>query len=237
MRRGLSSGGQTGGLSAVFGHLQRKGEHIVTDSIIFDLDGTLWDSSEAVAATWDRVFRAHGLPGVTTEDIRGIMGLTMDRIAARMMPHEPEARRAAILQECCKAENELLRRQGAKLYDGVKETLAALMDRYRLFIVSNCQQGYIEAFLEGHRLSRWFKDYESFGRTGLGKAENIALVVRRNGLRAPVYVGDTPWDAVAAEDAGVPFLHARYGFGQVPDAVWHVDSFRDLPGVVAQVRA
>lgn len=64
-----------------------------------------------------------------------------------------------------------------------------LSDTYDLFIVSNCQDGYIESFYEYHKLERYFKDYENPGRTGLSKGENIKLVIDRNNLDAPVYVG------------------------------------------------
>ena len=53
------------------------------ESIIFDLDGTLWDSSENVAASWDETVRGLNNPllrnvRITGEDIRGVMGMTMD---------------------------------------------------------------------------------------------------------------------------------------------------------------
>ena len=61
----------------------------------------------------------------------------------------------------------------------------------------------------------YFTDWECSGRTGLPKGENIRLVVERNHLQAPVYVGDTRLDYEAAQQAGVPFIHAAYGFGTI----------------------
>ena len=66
-------------------------------------------------------------------------------------------------------------------------------------------------------MHKYFKDWECIGRTGRPKGENIQLVVQRNGLKSPVYVGDTILDCQAAQQAGVPFIHASYGFGEVPD--------------------
>ena len=47
--------------------------------IMFDLDGTLWDSAQAVAESWNEVFRKEApvLPLLTADDIHGVMGLTM----------------------------------------------------------------------------------------------------------------------------------------------------------------
>ena len=63
------------------------------------------------------------------------------------------------------------------------------------------------------------------------KAQNIRLICDRNGLKAPVYVGDTVWDAEACEAAGVPFIYASYGFGELEDtsrAYRVIRSFSDL---------
>ena len=116
-----------------------------------------------------------------------------------------------------------------------EQTLAALSARCPLFLVSNCQDGYIEAFFQAHGLGRYFTDYENPGRTGLPKADNIALVAERNGLRRPLYIGDTQGDYDAASKAGVPFLHAAYGFGRIDRPVPSVATFGDLPDAIRRL--
>ena len=118
---------------------------------------------------------------------------------------------------------------GGILFPGEEEVLASLSGRYRLFIVSNCQDGYIEAFFQAHGLGKYFADFENPGRTGLPKADNIALVVERNGLKRPLYIGDTQGDFDAAAKAGVPFLHAAYGFGQIDRPVPRAETFPGHP--------
>ena len=66
--------------------------------------------------------------------------------------------------------------------------------------------GYIETFFKTFDTAKYFEDYEFFGRTGMKKAQNIRLICDRNGLKAPVYVGDTVWDAEACEAAGADIL-------------------------------
>ena len=103
---------------------------------------------------------------------------------------------------------------------------------YELAIVSNCQRGYVEAFLKGSGLGEMFLDYEEWGRTGLSKGENIRLVMERNGYKKGVYIGDTRKDQEATLQAGLPFVHAAYGFGKSenPDGVIH--SLSELPSVI-----
>ena len=51
--------------------------------LMFDLDGTLWDSAQSVAESWNEVFREadESLPELTEADVHGVMGLTMKEIS------------------------------------------------------------------------------------------------------------------------------------------------------------
>ena len=112
--------------------------------------------------------------------------------------------------------------------------LTDLSRRYPLFVVSNCEKGYIEAYFAGTGMGKYFTDFESAGNTGLPKSENIALVVKRHGLKRPVYVGDTALDCRSAQEAGVPFIHAAYGFGNVEE-VPAIHSLEALPNLLKQM--
>ena len=198
--------------------------------IIFDMDGTLWDSSENVAKSWDAVVQkeAGGLRRITTEDIQSVMGHTMTEIAQLLFPMLSLKEAVELTDRCGVAENEYLRRNGGVLYPDLEETLQVLAKRYPLYIVSNCQKGYIEAFLEYYQFEHYFKDIECFGNNGRDKAYNIALVVRRNQLEDAVYVGDIQGDYDSSVKAGVQFIHAAYGFGSVDSEVVSIQKFSDL---------
>ena len=192
------------------------------DGILFDLDGTLWDSCRVVSESWGETLRSrYGIAqGPTPEQVKGIMGMTAEEITAALFSGYGE-RAEEICLACIHGENAYIARHGGDVYPGVAEMLAALAGRLPLFIVSNCLDGYIECFLESSGLASYFRDYACEGSTGLKKAGNIALIAARNGLRHPVYVGDTVMDERSAREAGCPFIHAAYGFGlaQAPDAV------------------
>lgn len=184
------------------------------DGILFDLDGTLWDSCLSVAESWRSTLRtrynAQHLPSI--EDIQSIMGLPASEIARRLFTGY-DAPAQEVCGACMADECGYLAQHGGALYPGVPQMLAALAAQAPLFIVSNCQDGYIQSFLTWSGLGRLFQDFECEGRTGLSKAENIRLVVQRNGLHSPVYIGDTALDEASACAAGCPFVHAAYGFG------------------------
>ncbi|MCR5610983.1 MAG: HAD family hydrolase [Clostridiales bacterium] len=213
-------------------------EKTLKTGVIFDLDGTLWNSVREVAIAWNDTFKKYGVGIELTPDMMRItMGRTVPEIGEAMpvlRDIEPK-RRAVILKECCDEENRRLNLFGGVLYDGVPEVLEELEKSYELFIVSNCEDGYIESFLNYHKTAKFFKDTECIGRTGLNKAGNIRLVIERNGLEKAVYVGDTERDMRSARDAGVPFIHAAYGFGSGFDAEMRVSSFRELPDLLTKV--
>ncbi|KAI7246092.1 hypothetical protein KC345_g12114, partial [Hortaea werneckii] len=142
------------------------------------------------------------------------MGLQVYEAGRKLFPNLDEDTRQKILRECCEVECQCLAKQGGRLYEGLEAVLKALSAKYKLFIVSNCQAGYIEAFYDYHQLHKYFADYENPGRTGLSKGENIKLIMDRNNLSDPVYVGDTEGDRKAAGFAGIPFVYAGYGFGE-----------------------
>ncbi|MFU2416940.1 HAD family hydrolase [Peptacetobacter sp.] len=200
------------------------------DSIIFDLDGTMWDTRDDVAEIWNEVFEKYGFEAsLTGEIVASYMGMPYDEAMEQMLGHIPEETRKIMMDECASIEAQTIdRKNGGKIFPNVKETLDELVKDYRLFIVSNCQKGYIEAFLRINGLEKYFEDTENAENTGLQKGENNKLVIERNDLKNPVYVGDTPGDARSAKFVGIPFIYAEYGFDTVEEYDAKIDDFSDL---------
>lgn len=202
--------------------------------IIFDMDGTLWDSAEGVVASWNEIIEREYAPEkkITVKDMQSVMGLTMDRLAEKLFPDLEEAKRMELLDHCGLHENEYLRIHGGRLYDGLEDTLKKLQEKYFLYIVSNCQKGYIEAFLEHYHFEKYFEDIECYGNNLLQKGDNIRQIVERNHLTKAVYVGDIQGDYEASQIAGVSFIHAAYGFGKIDVPVPKICCIEDLLKVV-----
>jgi len=200
------------------------------DSIIFDLDGTIWDSIDTVLSAWNSCIKEHSeIKGqLTRNDFEEIMGLQMDDIGRKFFPYLNEDLRKQVITECCQTERGYIKKQGGNLYPNVEAVLEILSKKYKLFIVSNCQDGYIESFYEFHSLEKYFLDYENPGRTGLSKGDNINLIISRNNLSTPIYVGDTESDLNAARYAGIPFVYAKYGFGNVSEYDYAIKEFAEL---------
>ena len=198
--------------------------------IIFDVDGTLWDSAVQVAQSWqvaaEKLLKGPRL--ITPDMISRNMGKNMKDFGDALFPDLPEEKRMEVMAACMDYENRYLLDHPGTLYPNVAKVLSELSKTYELFIVSNCQSGYIEVLMEACDLKKYITDIECYGNTGLSKADNISMVIQRNHLDQSFYVGDTAMDAEAAADAGIPFVHAAYGFGQVNGAEAVIREFGEL---------
>lgn len=202
------------------------------DSIIFDVDGTLWDSTEIVARSWTDYLKTEGIfMEITSQRLMQLFGQFLPDIAKALFPDFSEEEQLRLIDGCCQAEHEALSRQCAPLYPGLESTLQALSRKFPLFIVSNCQAGYIEVFLKATGFSKYFKGHLCPGDTGKDKAGNIRQIIDDYGLSSPVYVGDTMGDYKACQKAGVPFIFASYGFGDVPEGTLRIRSLPELISV------
>ena len=205
------------------------------ESLIFDIDGTLWDSRALVAEGYNLQLVDEGHPElcVTAEDLKPLFSKVMTEIADRILSSIPESRRYGLMARCMERENRHLQEDPCPIgYPGVAETLELLSRRCRLFIVSNSQQGYPELCMEKLGIARLIEDHLCFGDTGTGKGQTIRTLIQRCGIGPCAYVGDTQGDYEAAREAGIPFLWCSYGFGTPEAFDGKLEQFSDLLKIV-----
>ena len=196
-----------------------------------------------MAKSWTVKVKEAGFDKVVTQDdIKSVMGKPMDVIADTLFTYAKKGKERNALRESCENyENEYLRENGGYLYPEVIETWEKLKKAgYHLYIVSNCQAGYIEAFLEYFKIpygtpEDLIEDIECYGNNFLQKDENIKLMAERNNLTKACYVGDIQSDYDSTVKAGLPFIHAAYGFGTINAEVVHIEKFSDLTKAVKEV--
>ena len=186
------------------------------DSIIFDMDGTLVNFLDQMVVSWNLTCKKYGWDKVITyEEMKSVMGLNGHDIGVRFFPNidEDEATRRVFV--CSAEEIEYFDKvEIGSTYIPNEEFLINLSSKYKLFIVSNCLEGYIEIFLKKYNFEKYFIDSAN-AANGLTKAQNIEKIVKKHNLQNPVYVGDTIKDKQSSDEANVEFIFASYGFGNV----------------------
>lgn len=202
------------------------------DSIIFDMDGTLVDWSVPISKAWNAIFKKYGWnKEILPSDFAKYAGHTSAEIGELAFPDilkEESFKRIVIASE---EEVEYIKKFATKDDTFVKNpvVLDKLSSKYRLFIVSNCMAGYIDAFYDIYGFEKYFEGYLD-NRFAHSKWENIKDIVSKNKLQQPVYVGDTSMDLEACEKAGCDFIFAEYGYGSVDinRTVGKIANFEDL---------
>ena len=206
-------------------------------AVIFDVDGTIWDAVDRITEAFQEI--ADQFPDVTTridkETLCSYMGKTMDEFT-KLFPELTKERATEVLDACCQNENVYLLKHPGVLYPGIVDVFETLSKKYELYIVSNCQEGYIEALLESCNLKKYFTDFENYGRTGKKKGRNIQILMERCDIDKAVYVGDTNLDYEATLEAGIPFVFAAYGMGATEYNRYVAKTPADIPDVIESMR-
>ncbi len=205
-------------------------------AIILDLDGTLWDTSDIVVRIWNEVLSKKCPKLIMTKEIMSsLMGKNKAQFTDEFFVGVERNEAESLIDEIFSCEQKYLKEHGANMYDGVIKTLSELKKDYAIAIVSNCQSGYLNAFLTHYNLKDVFNDYECAGSSPLPKGENIRLVFERNDFEKAIYVGDTKSDEDAAKVAQLPFVYASYGFGKVDNYVAKINSFEEIKDVAKRI--
>lgn len=200
------------------------------DALVFDLDGTLWDSTASVSEAWAHAVTElkEELPKVSPDEVSRMMGMTLEEIFQKYFPQLPLDRQKIFSDKLLAKQKMILSNQQGVIYPGVEKGLLRLIKKFPLYLVSNCHEPYLEMFFDQSQLSKLFKDWECYGRTGKPKADNLKSLGLKHALKKSAYVGDTAGDQIAATKAGMDFYHAAYGFGEPDTECMAFHSFDEL---------
>lgn len=205
-------------------------------AILFDLDGTLWNALDTITEAWNKAMKEHNLKySFSLETMKSFMGLTPKETAPLAFKDVDLNKGLEYFVLCLNEEIKYLRVHPGKLYEDEEEVLKELSKHYPLFIVSNSDKGYIEDYLNAYDFNKYFKDHVCAGDTDLEKWQNILYIKNKYQLEEIIYVGDTKKDLNESIKAGVKFIHASYGFGEIEEEVLKISKLRELPDLIKKV--
>ncbi|MCK4718658.1 MAG: HAD family hydrolase [Thermoplasmata archaeon] len=191
------------------------------EGVVFDVDGTLYDTRKvsiaAVLHAEEEMGQRHGiiLPMPSEKRIVGMFGERPEDIFRALLPEEYWPFGNEFLELVGQEEIRRIRKDEGALFPGVLETLGELKKRgYVLGIYSNGHTDYFRTILEVHGLSSLAHFAACIGEHPyLQKPGLLALVKDRLGVRRIAVVGDRYHDVEAAHELGDVSIGARYGFG------------------------
>ncbi len=219
-------------------------------TFLFDMDGTLLDSSaavvDAVAAGLLRAYDHHGLAPAPADRslISRCMGLPTDAYfrAAFAPDTVPESLREEFAVTyghfTADAEEEAVSAGATRLYNAVPDALDALRAQgHRLLLFSNAGARYFRAIMAGHGLERWFDRalcVEEARTQGLAQDKDGMVRAMVEDPARAVVVGDRVHDIDAGRRAGARTVGCLYGFGAAEEfaqATWTVESPAEWPSL------
>ncbi len=199
------------------------------DSLIFDMDGTLWDNVGSYEIVWNKGLEILGYERrVNREDLLKLMGKEARVMLSFILPNSSIAEQDKLFDEVIYQYNQLIPNIKPEIYEGVYDGLEKLAEKYPLFLLSNCEEGGLVNFMSHTATNHLFVDYMEHGQNLKPKAFNMQLLKDKHNLKSPIYIGDTDTDSKASAEAGLPFVYMTYGFGESDNYSMKFDSFGEL---------
>lgn len=186
------------------------------DAIIFDLDGTLLDTSDGIVKCVEHASSILNLPKLPMERKLSFVGPPLlESFKREFALNEPKAKKAVEVYRKRYSEEGLFE---ASVYDGMKELLFYLKEKgYLLAVATLKREDFAKRILEHFQLSAFFDVIVGIDNDdSLTKADTIRLALDKisvSNVNQVLMVGDSEYDKVGADLIGVDFCAVMYGFG------------------------
>lgn len=191
------------------------------DALVFDLDGTLWNTLAGCTKAWQQAVTEFGGEGssITLELVKSAMGLTPHDFFAKVLPHFSDRERMQMGQRAVDLESFWIRKGLFEFYASLPSFFKELSRERSLFILSNCEKPYLDLFLELSETQVFIKAAACYRNPLENKTANLIYLKDKYHLFNPLYIGDTETDRVSCEKVKVDFCYASYGFGVITQPV------------------
>lgn len=208
--------------------------------LIFDLDGTLADTSADIANAVNYAIEPLGKSSYSVEEIKAMVGSGITKLIRSLIPSEASIPEEKIINRFLDYYSEHLL-DNTKAYPYVKETLSKLGHCYKKAVISNKREGFSREILEGIGILQFFDIVLGSDSVREQKPSPVPLleVMKRYGASKDeaVMIGDSSYDIQAARAAGVKVIAVTYGFRSretLKDADYIINSFDELLKIIPQ---
>lgn len=208
-------------------------------AIIFDMDGTLFETDpvalKGFKKTFERLMEKGLYKGEMPSDdvFLNQLGKTFEEIWDSLIPDGDENIRNLADEWMLEIELELINEGVGQLYPDVIKVLTTLKEQgYSLFVASNGREEYIDAIVNHFQMKDLFVDLYSAGRFNTeSKNDLVKLLLHKYDIVSGYMIGDRHSDVEAGKTNGLTVIGCKFGFAdekELEDADVHISSFQEL---------
>ncbi|MBR4962137.1 MAG: HAD hydrolase-like protein [Clostridia bacterium] len=213
--------------------------------LVFDLDGTLIDSSEGILGTLRHTFAVMGFTLLPEEQMRKFIGPPLEPAFMEFLGVDRETSVKAV--QVYRAEYKITGILGVEVYDGVPEMLEALVSAgHTLHVATSKPEAFALRIFENIGLAKYFTHICGAGMDGTRakKAEVLEELFSRGGVDTPDaetladwrMIGDRIYDVEGAASFGMKSVGVTWGFGPVEEFAG-AEAVAETPAALAELFA
>lgn len=205
---------------------------IVKKCIVFDIDGTLFDTIDGIVSALNRIIGVYGGNYIDDYSKKEYVGPAIaDSLVHKqgydknMAKHATEEYRKIYINEYIKL---------SKPYPGICEVLMYLKkEGYVLAIATMKTQNQTDELINIFDIRHYFDTIKCASSDGTITKYDMLLNIKEE-FEADEYVmvGDTNGDKIAAEQSGYTFIYAEYGYGDVIGCDKHIAKIKDIETII-----
>ena len=202
------------------------------DNLIFDLDGTLFDSAPEILVCLKKALQ-HNDIDIKDNLNESIIGSPLEETLKNLIQKKDKAKIDKII-ECFIELYDSDYCYKTKLYKGVQETLEVLEKKKNLILITNKRITPTENMLKNAKIIELFDSYFSVDPSDQSKKDKSMLISKtikdyKINPKNTAYIGDTMGDFIASKKNNIKFIFAGWGYGKyVKDADLHLNDIREM---------
>ena len=206
--------------------------HITEDNLIFDLDGTLFDSAPEILVCLKKALQQNYID-INDNLTKSIIGPPLKETLKNLVQKKDIVKIDKIVENfielydsdyCYKT----------KLYRGVQETLKVLEKKKNLILITNKRITPTRRMLKNSKIIDLFDNYFSVDPNDKSQKDKSTLISKtikdyKINPQNTAYIGDTMGDFIASKKNNIKFIFAGWGYGEyVEDADLHLTDIREM---------
>lgn len=197
-------------------------------TIIFDIDGTLFDTKPGIISCLNDVLDSFGLEPIKEDEQDKYIGPSVKDSFIKYHNFDEEQAVEATKMYREKYVNRYI--EESVPYDGLLDVLRYIrFKKYKLCIATMKTRKQVDKLLELFFLDNTFNLIETAKEEGgYTKSEMLQNIKKQYKNSEYIFIGDTNGDYKAAIKADMPFVYAAYGYGDINEEVKSIDSLRDM---------